>query len=426
MNTSTPGGVPASATTEQRSYPLALSVVTAIFFIWGFLTSLNDILIPHLKSLFSLNYAQAMLVQCCFFGAYFIMSLPAGWVVRRFGYKNSIVIGLAVAGVGALGFVPAAQAQSYNTFLAALFVLASGITVLQVAANPYVTLLGPERTASSRITLAQAMNSAGTAIAPWFGGVLILAGTVLTAEQLDKLPSVQVIAYKASQAHAVQGPYIGLAIALFVLALAFWMFRLPAITGASEEKSSHSLGEVLSHRHVLFGVIGIFAYVGAEVSIGSFMVNYISDPSVSAMTERFAAECVTAYWTCAMIGRLIGATLMLRLSPGKLVGLFALMNVLLVLTTMLTTGWAAIVSVVAVGLFNSIMFPTIFSLGIAKLGSMTSKASSLLIMAIVGGALLPYAQGFLADKVGVHHAFLLPLLCYLYIAFYGFKGSRVQ
>lgn len=414
--------------TEQRSYPAALSVVTAVFFIWGFLTSLNDILIPHLKSLFSLNYAQAMLVQSCFFGAYFIMSLPAGKLVSKLGYKGGIVAGLLVAGMGALGFVPAAQGHSYYTFLAALFILASGITVLQVAANPYVTLLGPERTASSRINLAQALNALGTTLGPHFGGLLILSAATLSATQLAGLPSAQQLAYRAQQAHAVQGPYIGLAITLFVLAVIFWLLKMPSLINATEQgdERRHGIREVLAKPHVLFGVLGIFAYCGAEVSVSSTMVNYLSMPEIGGMTEQQAANWVSYFWGGAMIGRLVGSSLMLRFNPGKLVGLFALVNVLLLATTINSHGMIATISVVAIGLFNSIMFPTIFSLGIAKLGSMTSKASALLIMAIVGAAVIPYLQGRLSDHIGVQDAFILPLLCYLYIAFYGFKGSRVK
>lgn len=417
----------AATVTPQRSYPLALTVITAVFFMWGLLTSLNDILIPHLKSIFQLNYAQAMLVQLCFFGAYFIMSLPAGKLISYAGYKNSIVIGLAIAGLGALIFWPAAKLHNYPLFLFALFVLASGITLLQVAANPYVTLLGPERSASSRINLAQAFNSLGTALGPHFGGILILGVAVLSASQLAALPEPQQLAYQAQQAQAVQGPYLGLALALLVLAALFWLFRMPALqnTLETEDQPRHGIGEVLAHRHVLFGVIAMFVYVGAEVSVSSFIVNYLSLPSIGHMSEQRAASYVSFYWTGAMIGRLVGSPLMLKFDPGRLLGGFALINCLLVLATLLSSGALAMWSVIALGLFNSIMFPTIFALGIARLGPMISKASSLLIMAIVGGALIPYLQGLLADHIGIQHAFVLPLLCYLYIAFYGFKGSRI-
>ncbi len=417
----------ASATQPARTQYFASVVVTSIFFMWGFLTCLNDILIPHLKAAFELNYARAMLVQFTFFGAYFLMSLPAGWVVGRLGYKYGIVVGLAIAGIGAAGFWPAAEMHNYNVFLGALFVLATGITVLQVAANPYVALLGPERTASSRLTLAQALNSMGTAVAPLFGGMLILAAAPKTAAQLSAMPVAEALAYRSMEAQSVQVPYLVLAGLLFLLAIVIWLFRLPAIRASAEadDGKHHGLFEPLRYRHVLFGVMGIFFYVGAEVSIGSFLVNYLSQPDIGAMTEQSATTYVSAYWTGAMVGRFVGSALMLRIDPGRLLGVFAAIVVGLLLVTMTTGGMTAVYSVVAIGLFNSIMFPTIFTLGVARLGPMTNKASSLLIMAIVGGAIVPLAMGFLADRVGIQHAFVLPALCYLFILFYGIRGSRV-
>ncbi|MHB1057677.1 MAG: L-fucose:H+ symporter permease [Rhodanobacter sp.] len=407
---------------------MAMGVLTTIFFMWGFLTCLNDILIPHLKSVFQLGYFQAMLVQFTFFGAYFLMALPAGWLVAALGYKKGIVAGLAIAGVGALGFWPAATLQLYPAFLAALFVLATGITVLQVAANPYVALLGPERTSSSRLTLAQALNSFGTFLAPWFGGMLILSSVVKSPAELAALAPAEHLAYQTQQAHAVQGPYIGLAVVLFLLAVFVWLFRLPALREATGkgDHDRHSFAEVLRHPHVLFGVLGIFFYVGAEVSIGSFMVNYLSMPEIGHVSEQQAARYVSYYWLGAMIGRFVGSALMAKFSPRKLLAGFAAINALLVLVTMLTRDDVAMVSIIAIGLFNSIMFPTIFALGIERLGSMTSKASSLLIMAIVGGAIIPPLQGLAADHIGLQHAFFLPLLCYLYIVFYGLSGSRIR
>ena len=409
-------------------FPAALGVLTTIFFMWGFLTSLNDILIPHLKSIYQLNYTQAILVQFTFFGAYFLMAVPAGKLVSALGYKKGIVAGLAIAGVGALGFWPAAELHLYEAFLGALFVLATGITVLQVAANPYVALLGPERTSSSRLTLAQALNSLGTTLAPFLGGLLILSNVVKTPEQLGALAPAQRLIYDTQQAQAVQYPYIGLAVVLFLLAIFVWLFRLPALTEATDkgDHDRHSFADVLRHPHVLFGVLGIFFYVGAEVSIGSFMINYLSLPSIGNISEQQAAAYVSWYWGGAMIGRFAGSALMASVSPRKLLALFAAINSALVLTTMLTTGHVAMYSLIAIGLFNSIMFPTIFALGIERLGPMTSKASSLLIMAIVGGALIPYVQGVLADRIGLQHAFVLPLLCYLYIVFYGVSGSKIR
>jgi FHS family L-fucose permease-like MFS transporter len=404
---------------------LAFGVVTAVFFMWGFITVLNDVLVPHLKSIFSLDYTQAALIQFCFFGAYFLMSLPAGKVVALAGYKNSIVLGLAVTGLGALGFLPAAAQLSYPLFLAALFVLASGITLLQVAANPYVSLLGPPRGASSRLNLSQAFNSLGTALAPKFGGLLILSASVLGPVALAQLSPEQHLAYQLQQAQAVRLPYIGIALTLFLLALVVYLFRLPAVKEMEEgDASPHAYRAALGHKHLAFAVVAIFLYVGAEVSIGSFMINYISLPDIGAMPEAQAAGYVSYYWLGAMIGRFVGAALLRKVDSRKLLALFATVAVLLVIATMATGGMLAVWTIVAIGLFNSIMFPTIFTLGIEGLGPLTGRASSLLVMAIVGGALVPVAQGALADSIGVHHAFVLPCLCYLYILFYALKGSR--
>jgi FHS family L-fucose permease-like MFS transporter len=413
---------------RYTDYPMAMGVLTTIFFMWGFLTCLNDILIPHLKSIFQLDYAQAILVQFTFFGAYFLMGMPAGRLIAALGYKKGIVAGLAIAGLGALGFWPAASLHLYPAFLGALFVLATGITVLQVAANPYVALLGPEKTSSSRLTLAQALNSLGTTLAPLFGSLLILSNVVKDPAELATLAPAQRLIYDTQQAQAVQFPYIGLAVVLFLLALFVWLFRLPALTEATDkgDHDRHSFRDVLRHPHVLFGVLGIFFYVGAEVSIGSFMVNYLSMPDIGHMSEQQAAHYVSFYWGGAMVGRFLGSALMAKFSPRKLLASFAAINALLVLTTMLGSGAVAMYSIISIGLFNSIMFPTIFALGIERLGPMTSKASSLLIMAIVGGALIPWIEGKFADHIGLQHAFFLPLLCYLYILFYGVSGCRIR
>ncbi len=405
---------------------MALAVATTIFFMWGFLTSLNDVLIPHLKAVFELNYTRAMLVQFTFFGAYFLMSLPAGRLVARLGYKNGIVAGLVIAGIGALGFWPASSLRIYEAFLASLFVLATGITVLQVAANPYVALLGPEQTASSRLTLAQALNSLGTTLAPLFGGLLILGTTVKSGEQIAALPAAEQIAYRAAEAQSVLGPYVGLAITLMLLAVFVYLFRLPSLTEATEQAdtSHHTLFDALRKPHVFFGVLAIFFYVGAEVSIGSFLVNYLSLPEIGGLTEQQATNYVSAYWGGAMIGRFAGSALLVRYSPRRLLSGFAVANIVLLALTLMSSGQVALYCIVATGLFNSIMFPTIFALGIERLGPLTNKASSLLIMAIVGGALIPLLQGVLADRIGLHYSFIVPLLCYGYVIFYGLVGSR--
>ncbi|NUS38446.1 MAG: sugar MFS transporter [Lysobacter sp.] len=403
----------------------AIAVLSAVFFTWGALTSLNDVLIPHLKAVFAMNYAQTMLIQFTFFSTYLVMSLPAGRVVAHLGYKSSIVVGLVVAGIGALAFYPAAKVPSYPLFLLALFVLASGITLLQVSANPYISLLGEPRNASSRLSLAQALNSLGHTLSPALIGPLILAVAVLGGDELARLAPAQQEAYHIAQAQSVQLPYLGIAVGLFALASFVYLFRLPALAEATEQADPrhHTFAEVLRHRHVRLGVLAIFLYVGAEVAIGSFLVNYIADPRIGAIEPATAARYVSLYWGAAMAGRFVGSLLLRRVLPRRLLALFALAAMALLVTTVTTAGSIAMWSVIAVGLFNSIMFPTLFTLGIEGMGAMTSKASSLLVMAIVGGAVVPLLQGVLADRIGIQHAFVLPLLCYAYIAWYARQGA---
>ena len=418
----------ATAPGTEKSQGGAMAMVTTLFFMWGFLTCLNDILIPHLKSIFDLNYAQGMLVQFAFFSAYAVFSLPASKVIEWLGYKGTMVAGLLTMGFGALMFIPAARIPSFPLFLAALVVLAAGIVSLQVAANPYVAVLGPARSASSRLNLTQAFNSLGTTLAPLFGSALILSASVKSASEIKAMTASQLGSYRIEEAHSVIAPYFGLAIVLVLLATVIGLYKLPKIQSA--EASHHELenihDSVWNHKNLVLGAIGIFVYVGGEVSIGSFLVNYLAMPDIGHMTEQQATHYVSLYWGGAMVGRFIGSALMAKVLPRTLLSIFAAINALLVLTTMLTSGDVAVYSIVAIGLFNSIMFPTIFALGIERLGTLTSKASSLLIMAIVGGALIPYVQGVFADHIGLQHAFFLPLLCYAYILFYGVSGSKVR
>ncbi len=418
----------ASNRDNQKNYLPELTVLTSLFFMWGFLTCLNDILIPHLQNVFELNYFESMLVQFTFFLAYFLISLPSGKLVEKVGYKKGIVIGLITAGIGTLIFYPAAGLRSYPVFLLAFFILASGITLLQVAANPYVTILGKPETASSRLNLTQAFNSLGTTVAPYFGSLLILSTAVKTAEELAKMTPAEVEAYKAAEAAAVQYPYLGLAAVLFIIAGIFAVIKLPQIE-ASTVQSGEGNGNydeihdsAWSYKHLLLGAIGIFVYVGAEVAIGSFLVKYFVSLD-SSMLEMEAGKMVSFYWGGAMVGRFIGSAVQRKIKPGTVLGFNAIMASLLVLTSMFTFGKVAMWSMLLVGLFNSIMFPTIFSLAIRGLGKHTGQASGILCMAIVGGAVIPVIQGLIADSIGIHHAFILPVLCYLFIAYYGFKGS---
>jgi len=408
---------------QAQSYTRPLAVVTTLFFMWGFLTCLNDILVPHLKSIFDLSYARVMLIQFAFFSGYFLFSLPWSRVVNRIGYQRTMVVGLLTMAFGAFLFLPAASAASYSMFLTALLVLAAGITGLQVAANPYVDLLGKPETASSRLDLTQAFNSLGTTIAPKIGGLLILSAAPLAVEQLRQLSPQALLAYRIQQAASVKMPYTVIGVTLVLLAAIIGSFKLPKVEAESvSEGKLHD--SIWKHRNLILGAIGIFTYVGAEVSIGSFLVNYFGLPEIAGFTAKTAAGFVSFYWGGAMIGRFLGAPLLRRFKPGNLLALFAVSAASLVTASMLLNGHTAMWVILAVGFFNSIMFPTIFSLGVAELGPLTGSGSGLMNMAIVGGAILPVVQGVIADHVGVHHAFVLPVICYLYILFYGLSGSE--
>jgi len=390
---------------------------------WGFVTVLNDILVPHLKSIFDLNYTRVMLIQFAFFSAYFVFSIPSAKIIDTIGYKKTIVAGLLTMAVGALVFIPAASLPSYPVFLTALIILAAGITALQVAANPYVAVLGPPETASSRLNLAQAFNSLGTTIGPYLGGLLILNATPKNIEAVRQMSSDALQSYRVHEASSVKLPYLFIALILILLATAIGMFKLPAMPGV--ERHGNAPKESLwKYRHLILGAAAIFVYVGAEVSIGSFLVNYFSQPEIGNVSENVAARYVSFYWGSAMIGRFIGSAVLQKLRTGTVLGFAAAMASLLVCISMLTGGHVAMWSIILVGLFNSVMFPSIFTLGIAELGPRTGDGSGLLVMAIVGGAILPVAQGALADRLGIHHAFFLPAICYLYIIYYALKGSK--
>ena len=424
--TATPGT--ATQSNSKQSFKIAFALVTALFFSFGFITCLNDILVPHLKSLFTLNYTEAALIQFCFFSAYFFMSLPSGKIVSRIGYKRGTIVGAVVTAFGCLLFYPAAELQSYWVFLFGFFILASGITLIQVAVNPYVAVLGPAETASGRLTLAQAFNSLGTTIAPLFGSFLILSASSKSVDDVKSLDGPALAAYHTAQAHSVQGPYIGLAVALCILAVIVSFFKLPSILSPEDDLSGVTLKEELSsawrYRHLLLGAIGIFTYVGAEVAIGSYLVNFINLPEIGGIAEATAAKYVSLYWGGAMVGRFIGAAVLQKVRPGKVLTFNAICAGLLVLIAMISSGPVAMYAILAVGLFNSIMFPTIFTLAIKGLGKHTPQGSGVLCMAIVGGAVIPLVQGTIADALGLHHSFILPVICYGFIAYYGLEGYK--
>ncbi|MBX0289262.1 sugar MFS transporter [Hymenobacter sp. HSC-4F20] len=405
--TDTPAG------SEAPRYTSALASLTVLFFMMGFITCLNDILIPYLKAIFQLSYTQANLINLCFFGAYFVMGIPAGKLVQRIGYKGGMLAGFLIAALGAFLFYPAADSRSYGLFLGALFVLATGVVLLQVAGNPYVAILGPAKSAPARLTLTQAFNSLGTTVAPLLGSALILSN----------LPDLESAASAAAiDVKAVQIPYLCIGAVLIVISVLLGMLKLPVITHAQTQEDSSR--RAYHYRHLIFGVLGIFAYVGGEVAIGSHIVSYLHLPDVMNLTPKVAGDKVAYYWGGAMVGRFLGAYLLNKFNPGRLLAFNSLGAVLLVLISVLTTGELAMWSLLAVGLMNSIMFATIFTLAMAGLGRHTEEASGLLNVGIVGGAIIPLVFGLVADASTLRWAFVLPVLCYLYIMWYGLKGHK--
>ena len=417
-----PAGTAVADSGPAPRYTSALASLTVLFFMMGFITCLNDILIPYLKGLFTLSYAKVNLVNFCFFGAYLVMGVPAGLAVKRLGYKRGMLLGFLVAALGCALFYPAAESRTFELFLAALFVLATGVVLLQVAGNPYVAILGPPETAPARLTLTQAFNSLATAIAPTIGAALILSHL----PDLKQLSPAQAAALDVTP---VQLLYLGIGGALVVISLLLSMLPLPTIAHAPAPAGD--LSRAWDHRHLTLGLLGIFAYVGAEVAIGSHLVSYLNQPEVMNLGIAAAGYKVGFYWGGAMVGRFVGAAVLNRLPAGRVLAAVAVGAVALVLLSVSSSGPLAMWSLLAVGLMNSIMFPTIFTLAVAGLGRHTQEASGLLSAAIVGGAVVPPLFGLVADSAlggggvqALRLAFVLPVLCYAYIAWYGLRGSR--
>ncbi|HEX3892147.1 MAG TPA: sugar MFS transporter [Terracidiphilus sp.] len=396
------------------SYTGPFITVAVLFFIFGFITNLNMALVPHLRSIFDLPYAWAMLAESAFFLAYFVFSSPTSRLIESIGYKKTMVVSLFIQVVGCLLFVPAAKMVSFPLFLTAVFIVGAGVTALQTAANPYVAILGPEHSAPVRLTLAQALNSLGGTIAPLVAGAYILTDPASTAT-------------KAAIANTVRGPYIAIAGGLLILGIAVAFMHLPHIAQTQEFRPGKEGDPILgrsiwSYRHTVLGAVGIFLYVGVEVGLASIAVNYFKSQGVdSAKTASFL---VSLYWFGALVGRLLGSWVLTKIKSNKLLGAFGFIAAALLLVSMVSSGPVAIWTVVLCGFFNSIMFPNIFALGIAGLGPMTSKGSGLIMTAVVGGAIVPLLLGAAADKMGIQHAFVIPIFCYLFIAYYGLWGSK--
>ena len=402
----------------------AMALMTLLFFMCGFLATLNDILIPHLKAIFDLDYAEVMTVQFSFFSSFLLFSYPSGKLVEFIGYQKTMAVGLFTMGSGALLFLPAASVPSFMLFAIALVVLAGGVTALQVSGNPYVSTLGPTRTASSRLSLTQAFNSLGSTIAPSIGGVLILRAAH-QPNSIQDLHDHALHAYRVHQASYVKGPYLGIAITLFLLGCFIAVQKLPHARVSTSLDSRPSPPSTLwRQRHLTLGVVAMFLYCGAEITIGSFLVNYLSRPEIGALSPQHAATYVSLYWGGSMIGRFVGSALLRRISTGTLVGFNASVAACLVITSIVTTGHVAMWSILLVGTFNSIIFPSLFTLGIKDMGSLTGKASGVMMSAAVGAAVIPVLQGSLADRMGIHYSFLVPALCYLYVVFYGLEGCE--
>ena len=414
---------------------------------WGFITVMVDAFVPRLKDVFELNLLQAGLVQFAWFAAYGILSIPGGNLIERIGYKKGILVGLGLAALGCLLFYPAAETRIYVLFLLALFVVAGGITILQVAANPYISVLGAPETASSRLNLAQAFNSLGTTIAPIVAASFLLGDQILTADEQAALSSADLEAYRLGEAAAVQGPFVFLALGFFVLAVLIGLSKLPRILGG---KLPGGMAQAWSNTTLRMGAVAIFVYVGAEVAIGSYMVGYglelgvdgairetpwlasmaslaasISGKTLAGMDAKgLIGALLTFYWGGAMIGRFVGSALMQKIAPSRLLALFALGAVALIALSIATSGVVALLALIGVGLFNSIMFPTIFTLGIGELGDLKPLGSGVLCTAIVGGAFIPPAVGALADVSGFSVALVLPIVCYLYIQFFARRAAK--
>lgn len=419
-----PGGSATTAATgggAGQSYRSALTLLASLFFMWGFITVINNTLLPHLRSVFDLNYTQTTLIESVWFIAYFVASIPSAKLIERIGYQKSLVVGLVVMAVGALGMTLAASLPSYGVTLVMLFVIASGITLLQVAANPYVTVIGPPETGSSRLNLVQAFNSLGTTLAPLFAGYLIL-GRSVGGTTTDR---VLTQAERLADAQSVILPYVLVAIVLVVLAVVIARFPLPAI-GQSTQRVSKAERAQLSlwkHRNLVFGVPAIFIYLIAEIGVANLFINFVSQPDIAAITHEQASRYLALLWGGMMIGRFVGSLLMQKIPAEKVLAAFSIGAFVVMLGATFLTGPAAMWSLILVGLFHSIMFPTIFSLGIRGLGPLTEEGSGLLIMAIAGGALV-VMQGWLADRYGLQTSFLLTVVCELYILFYAVWGAK--
>ena len=418
-----------SAPLTERRYIVAFVLVTSLFFLWALGVNLNDILIPHLKKAFRLTDLQSSLIQSAFFGGYFLAALPAGWLMERIGYKKGILVGLLTCAFGAFLFIPAASIRLYGFFLFALFVMACGQGVLEVAANPYVTVLGPPESSERRLNLAQSFNAVGAVVTPIIGRAFILSGIEYSFSQLSAMTPEQSAAYSALEASRVRGPYLAIT-ALFLLVAALLYFaHLPEIRELSVETPTkvqnvrQRLRQIWRYKHLVKGVVAQFFYVGAQVGVTSFVIRF-TQHALPNTPEKTAANFLKWHLIGFMIGRFAGSAMMKRIAPPRLLGLFAACAFLCTLTAIAGSGAAPVWAVVLLGFFDSIMFPTIFALGVKNLGGYTKLGSALLVMSIIGGAIVPAVMGYISDASSIQKAFVVPLICYAYVLHFALRGYK--
>ena len=449
----------ASAPITERKYILPFILVTSLFFLWSIGVNLNDVLIPHLKKAFDLTDFQSSFIQVAFFGGYCLAAFPAGRIMEKIGYKKGILIGLLICSAGTLLFLPAASSRAYGFFLLALFVMSSGQSFLEVGANPYVTVLGPAESSERRLNFAQSFNAVGAALVPTLGAVFILSGVEHTAAQRAAMSPQEVQAYITSEANMVKVPYLVITAIFLLVAMLIYFAHLPEVAasgaGDYEEVEGKDLGQVRKHPHLIKGVIAQFFYVGAQVGVGSFVIRFVKHTMPQTLDkmaawgsqflaghqganarfvthlipdspEKMAALFLVAHQTGFMIGRFSGSWMMKRIPAPKLLAIFGMGAVACVLVGIGASGLAPVIAIVLVGFFNSIMFPTIFALSLKNLGNLTERGSSLLVMSIIGGALLPAAMGKISDVSNIQRAFVVPLICYLYVIYFAVSGYRPE
>jgi MFS transporter, FHS family, L-fucose permease len=416
----------------ERRYVLPFTLVTSLFFLWAIGVNLNDILIPHLKKAFTLTDFQSSLIQSAFFGGYFFAALPAGWLMQRIGYKKGILTGLLICATGAFLFIPAAAVLVYGFFLFALFVMACGQCFLEVAANPYVTILGPPESSERRLNLAQSFNSVGAVVTPLLGATFILSGIEHTPAELAAMTPAQLLAYRISEANMVKAPYLVITGIFLCVALLIYFSRLPEVRegsvredAKSNEPSSARLSDAWSHAHLVKGVVAQFFYVGAQVGVASFIIRF-AEREIPGTREKIAAHYLQLHMLGFMVGRFAGSAIMKKISASKLLSVFASGALVSLLVVLFASGQAPVWAIVLVGFFHSIMFPTIFALSLKDLGPYTKLGSSLLVMSIIGGALIPVVMGRISDAANIQRAFIVPLICHLYILYFALRGYKPE